>query len=339
MGLIIFILVIIIILAIICSCATNVNQNQRAIQSTFGAADMTNDKNGNKVPVVLQPGIHLHWPIISKINKVDVSQSNVYLNNNDGQIEVTAQDKAKGVMNVSLTYHVNNVYAYLWRNGNSETGMRTVIQSEIRNVVNGEPLNKALGDKKGIQEKVFNNVNAATAIYGVKVDQINITNFQALPAIQNAYNEQTIAKQDAIKKSLEASGDAQKIATENSAENSAMVSTASAQAESTSSSANAREYAIEQIASAEKQRIDVPKSALAELDKNPSLRNDYFKYLSTKEFGSMASGPSNMFVTDTNGVTSFGQNRNASTAVSAKVWDASRAHSASDSQSKSSSNQ
>ncbi|XIF20593.1 MAG: SPFH/Band 7/PHB domain protein [Acetilactobacillus jinshanensis] len=189
---------------------------------------------------------------------------------------------------MALTYHVTNPYDYIWGNQDSVESMRQKVQSMLRDIIGGMKLTDALDSNEKIQSELQKRIAAATDMYGLHVDQVNIEQLQASKEMQNHMDEQKRSQLDKVSKKNEADGDAAKIKATNDAQNQATVNTAKAQAKATERQADAQKYAIQKNADAKQYSVQVMQRVLKEIGNNPKLAAAYFNYLSINAYDDLA---------------------------------------------------
>lgn len=283
-----------------------VPQNHAGMVVRFGKC--INNKNP------LKPGMHLKCPFIDKVIPVSLEQNNVGLSRSP--IPITTEDQALAFIKVNLTYHVTDPYYYLWGNSDSVQGMGNKVQSMLRDIIGGMTLNDALDSNEKIQAELQKRISAATNMYGLHVDQVNIESLQASPAMQKHMDQQKQSQLDKVSKKNEADGDAAKIQATNQAQNQATVNTAKAQAKATEQAADAKQYAIQKNADAKKYSVQAMQNVLTKVGDNSKLAEAYFNYKSINAYKQLAHSGNLVFASGKS--TSFGQIPKM--AAMQKVW-------------------
>lgn len=195
---IIIAIVVIVVLFVVVSSFVTVGPGERGVLMTFGAVH-----NG-----VLAPGLHLKVPFVQTVKRMNV------------QIQKSQTDEtaaSRDLQNVKTQVAVNwsidpNDAEWVYQNLGDESQLTNkVIAPVVSNAVkavaaryNAEDL---IEQRDRVAREVQNQIVTALAPYKVKVQGVNITDFQFSPTYAQAIEEKQVAQQHA----LQASYDLQRI--------------------------------------------------------------------------------------------------------------------------------
>lgn len=159
-----------ILIACINSCST-VRQRERAVQYVFGKV------SGD----VIQPGIKLHVPFISKIQKYSIAPKTfeaTFSVGRDGAITRDMQTVGTTV-NVKYAYDESRIMDIATRYGDSviESAMKSNIIASVKEVVGGYSIYELVEKQPEVTSKVSEAILARMSDYPIAISQTTITNW------------------------------------------------------------------------------------------------------------------------------------------------------------------
>lgn len=129
-------------------------------------------RRGSEVSV-LEPGLHVFWPIVTKIQLVNVQRS---VQNLSTQTLTTA-DGLSVIASGVLVYRVDDVERYLVQNHDAEAGIDEVACAAIRQVMLSMTLNAiheaSIGG--GLNDRLRREARKSLGPFGVKVEYLRLT--------------------------------------------------------------------------------------------------------------------------------------------------------------------
>lgn len=204
-------------------------QNQVGMVSTLG-----------KYSKKIEPGLHLVIPFITRVDRVDLAQVPLKLN----EQSVISKDNAEVIISLSLNYHVTDPYKFTFENADSVQSMIQQSRAHLRGIIGTMDLNEVLNGTERINAALSKELGSITDSYGVNVDRINIDTIQPTPEIQESMNKQINATREREAAIARAEGEARSIELTNKAKNDALVTTAEANAQAVKIAADAEMYRI-----------------------------------------------------------------------------------------------
>ncbi|BDR58201.1 SPFH domain-containing protein [Xylocopilactobacillus apicola] len=251
-----------------------ISQNQVGMVSTLG-------KYSRKI----EPGMHLVLPFITRVDRVDLAQVPLKLN----EQSVISKDNAEVIISLSLNYHVTDPYKFTFENADSVQSMIQQSRAHLRGIIGTMELNEVLNGTERINAQLSKELGSITDSYGVNVDRINIDTIQPTPEIQESMNKQINATREREAAIAKAEGEARSIELTTKANNDALIATAEANAQ-----------AVKVAADAETYRITKENEILSQSS------DQYLAAQSIEAFGKLANSQSNTVVIPTSVTDSLG---------------------------------
>lgn len=228
---IIFFILVIFVCLLINHTVSIIPQNQVGMVSTLG-----------KFSKKIEPGLHLILPFITHVDRVDLAQVPLKLN----EQSVISKDNAEVIISLSLNYHVTDPYKFTFENADSVQSMIQQSRAHLRGIIGTMDLNEVLNGTERINAALSKELGSITDSYGVNVDRINIDTIQPTPEIQESMNKQINATREREAAIAKAEGEARSIELTNKAKNDALIATAEANAQAARVAADAEAYRISQ---------------------------------------------------------------------------------------------
>lgn len=222
-------IIIVIVLYILHKGVSIISQNQVGMVSTLG-----------RFSKKIEPGLHLVLPFITRVERVDLAQVPLKLN----EQSVISKDNAEVIISLSLNYHVTDPYKFTFENADSVQSMIQQSRAHLRGIIGTMDLNEVLNGTERINAALSKELGSITDSYGVNVDRINIDTIQPTPEIQESMNKQINATREREAAIAKAEGEARSIELTNKAKNDALIATAEANAKAARVAADAETYRI-----------------------------------------------------------------------------------------------
>ncbi|BDR56122.1 SPFH domain-containing protein [Xylocopilactobacillus apis] len=223
------VLVVFVLFLIISHAVAVIPQNQVGMVSTLG-----------KYSKKIEPGLHIILPYITRVDRVDLAQVPLKLN----EQSVISKDNAEVIISLSLNYHVTDPYKFTFENADSVQSMIQQSRAHLRGIIGTMDLNEVLNGTERINAELSKELDSITDSYGVNVDRINIDTIQPTPEIQESMNKQINATREREAAIAKAEGEARSIELTNKANNDALIATAEANAQAVKVAADAETYRI-----------------------------------------------------------------------------------------------
>lgn len=246
---------------------------------------------------VMNPGLHMIKPFISKVVTVSTAQTPIDLN----QQVVITKDNAEISVKISLKYHVTNISDFVFKNEDSVRSMVQDTRASLRGIIGNKELNEVLNGTQEINAALFKEISSVTAGYGLNVDRINIDSVNPSKNIQDSMNKLLQATRERDATIATAEGKSRSITLENEANNRALLDTNKAENEALVRSAQANADSIKIQATAEAFRANTINQSLAQAD------DKYFISLNTQAFEKLANSAANTVVIPNQTSDSMGQ--------------------------------
>ena len=193
--------VILALLVLVGSCFYTVDDKQQAVVTTFG-----------KVTEITDAGVHFALPFIQQVQKVDVNVYQKielgYSTDPNGNYATKTKESTMitgdyNIVNVDffVEYKISDPVQYLYSSNNPEMILRSLIQSQVRNVVGSSSVDSVLTDgKENIQMQVKELVAKILAEYDIGLTLVDVRIQDAEPptqAVNEAFKSVETAKQGA----------------------------------------------------------------------------------------------------------------------------------------------
>lgn len=180
------------------NCFYTINESESAVVTTFGKAQLIEDK-----------GLHFKIPYIQKVIKVDTTVKGFpigYVTNNDGTYSEVLSESIMITNDFNLldvdfyiSYQVSDPIKYLYASTNPEGILKDISMSSIRGVVSAYPVDSAItSGKPGIQSAVKESIieNLETNDIGITLVDAAIQDVEPpISTVNDAFKAVETAKQ------------------------------------------------------------------------------------------------------------------------------------------------
>ncbi|MFD1317735.1 SPFH domain-containing protein [Loigolactobacillus zhaoyuanensis] len=235
---------------------------------------------------ILEPGIHIIKPFISRIITVGTAQTPVDLN----QQVVITKDNAEISVKISLKYHVTNIEDFVFKNEDSVRSMVQDTRAALRGIIGNKELNEVLNGTQEINKELFKEISSVTAGYGLNVDRINIDSVNPSADIQASMNKLLQATRERDAAIASAEGRARSVTLENQANNQALLETNEANNKVLVNTATAKATALETTTDAQVYQTKQLNTVLTDASQN------YFVQQNIDAFRDLANSSANTVV-------------------------------------------
>lgn len=122
---------------------------------------------------ILEPGLHVFWPIVTKVQTVNVARQTLNLSTQT----ITTQDGDAIIVSGIVVYTIDNVVRYLVENENAASGMDEVTCAAVRDVLLGRTFAEIQEASKGnaLDADLRHAARRRLASFGVKVESCRLT--------------------------------------------------------------------------------------------------------------------------------------------------------------------
>ena len=193
-----FVILCVYLVITIFNCFYTINESESAVVTTFGKAQLIEDK-----------GLHFKIPYIQKVIKVDTTVKGFpigYVNNNDGTYSEVLSESIMITNDFNLldvdfyiSYQVSDPIKYLYASTNPEDILKDISMSSIRGVVSAYPVDSAItSGKAGIQSAVKESIieNLETNDIGITLVDAAIQDVEPpISTVNDAFKAVETAKQ------------------------------------------------------------------------------------------------------------------------------------------------
>ncbi|KKN46310.1 hypothetical protein LCGC14_0674270 [marine sediment metagenome] len=122
--------------------------------------------------VVIEPGIHIYWPITTQMTIYPVVRQVMNLPN-----QIMQCGNTNVVVGGSVTFSIKDLYMFLVENYDAEASMLEAAQTGIRKAVLAETIDSINGGRVKIDHRLTREVQSAVDAFGVSVEVVRLTTF------------------------------------------------------------------------------------------------------------------------------------------------------------------
>lgn len=204
-----FITLVVIIGVILLVSIRQVNQYQRGVKFQFG-----------KFTHLVEPGWRIVLPVIQSMVKVDVRTKAVDV----PYQEAITKDNVSAKVNAVIYYRVADAGKAVLAVENFWYAVSQLAQTTMRNVIGQMELDELLANREAAAEKIQHIIDAATDVWGIKVESVELKDIQLPDDMQRVIARQAEAEREKRAVIIKASGEV--IAAENIAKAADLLSAA-----------------------------------------------------------------------------------------------------------------
>ncbi len=204
-----FITLVVIIGVILLVSIRQVNQYQRGVKFQFG-----------KFTHLVEPGWRIVLPVIQSMVKVDVRTKAVDV----PYQEAITKDNVSAKVNAVIYYRVSDAGKAVLAVENFWYAVSQLAQTTMRNVIGQMELDELLANREAAAEKIQHIIDAATDVWGIKVESVELKDIQLPDDMQRVIARQAEAEREKRAVIIKASGEV--IAAENIAKAAELLSAA-----------------------------------------------------------------------------------------------------------------
>ena len=204
-----FITLVVIIGVILLVSIRRVNQYQRGVKFQFG-----------KFTHLVEPGWRIVLPVIQSMAKVDVRTKAVDV----PYQEAITKDNVSAKVNAVIYYRVSDAGKAVLAVENFWYAVSQLAQTTMRNVIGQMELDELLANREAAAEKIQHIIDAATDVWGIKVESVELKDIQLPDDMQRVIARQAEAEREKRAVIIKASGEV--IAAENIAKAAELLSAA-----------------------------------------------------------------------------------------------------------------
>ena len=204
-----FITLVVIIGVILLVSIRRVNQYQRGVKFQFG-----------KFTHLVEPGWRIVLPVIQSMVKVDVRTKAVDV----PYQEAITKDNVSAKVNAVIYYRVSDAGKAVLAVENFWYAVSQLAQTTMRNVIGQMELDELLANREAAAEKIQHIIDAATDVWGIKVESVELKDIQLPDDMQRVIARQAEAEREKRAVIIKASGEV--IAAENIAKAAELLSAA-----------------------------------------------------------------------------------------------------------------
>lgn len=175
-----------------------VNQYQRGVKFQFG-----------KFTHLVEPGWRIVLPIVQSMVKVDVRTKAVDVPYQDA----ITKDNVSAKVNAVIYYRVSDAGKAVLAVENFWYAVSQLAQTTMRNVIGQMELDELLANREAAAEKIQHIIDAATDVWGIKVESVELKDIQLPEDMQRVIARQAEAEREKRAVIIKASGEV--IAAEN----------------------------------------------------------------------------------------------------------------------------
>lgn len=175
-----------------------VNQYQRGVKFQFG-----------KFTHLVEPGWRIVLPVIQGMVKVDVRTKAVDV----PYQEAITKDNVSAKVNAVIYYRVSDAGKAVLAVENFWYAVSQLAQTTMRNVIGQMELDELLANREAAAEKIQHIIDAATDVWGIKVESVELKDIQLPEDMQRVIARQAEAEREKRAVIIKASGEV--IAAEN----------------------------------------------------------------------------------------------------------------------------
>lgn len=184
-----------------------VNQYQRGVKFQFG-----------KFATLVEPGWRIVLPIIQSMVKVDIRTKAVDVPYQDA----ITKDNVSAKANAVIYYRVADAGKAVLEVENFWYAVSQLAQTTMRNVIGQMELDELLANREAAAEKIQHIIDAATDVWGIKVESVELKDIQLPEDMQRVIARQAEAEREKRAVIIKASGEV--IAAENIAKAATLLS-------------------------------------------------------------------------------------------------------------------
>jgi regulator of protease activity HflC (stomatin/prohibitin superfamily) len=122
--------------------------------------------------VVIEPGIHVYWPITTQVTIYPVVRQVMNLPN-----QIVQCDNTSVVVGGIVTFSIKDLYMFLVENYDAEDSMFEAAQTGIRRAVLAETVDSINSGRAKIDHRLTREVQSAVEAFGVSVEMVRLTTF------------------------------------------------------------------------------------------------------------------------------------------------------------------
>lgn len=223
---------------------------------------------GETQPYVYDEGLHFKPPLVTKVVKVSNQVQKVEAN-----AAATSKDLQTVTSVIAVNYHLtsensNTIYKKVGKTY-SETLLDPAIQESVKNCMAQYSAEQLITMRSTVSANIYNELSEKMNVYGIYIDEFNITNFDFSQEFNNAIEAKQVAEQNKLKaqtekeqRIIEAEAAAREKELSAEGEANAVLAKANAEAEAIRVKANAEAEANKKIATSltpellDKQKLD-----------------------------------------------------------------------------------
>ncbi|HWK44245.1 MAG TPA: SPFH domain-containing protein [Stellaceae bacterium] len=185
------------LLAVVPNAIYTIEPPQLGFTRTFGRVDQAPDQP-------LTPGVHLKWPLITTVDRIQVSTDTV---NPPADLRVLSHDGQVISLGVSLTRKIPAaaVYNLLYNTGavgnvDIDRNMFAIVADRTLTIFGREDVLNIATERERIIGLMKTVISAdLRRLFGIELVDLQITGFRFSPEYEHAVNENTLAKTNAYK--------------------------------------------------------------------------------------------------------------------------------------------
>lgn len=186
-----------------------VNQYQRGVKFQFG-----------KFITLVEPGWRIVLPVVQSMIKVDIRTKAVDV----PYQEAITKDNVSAKVNAVIYYRVSDAGKAVLAVENFWYAVSQLAQTTMRNVIGQMELDELLANREAAAEKIQHIIDAATDVWGIKVESVELKDIQLPEDMQRVIARQAEAEREKRAVIIKASGEV--IAAENIAKAATLLSDA-----------------------------------------------------------------------------------------------------------------
>lgn len=184
-----------------------VNQYQRGVKFQFG-----------KFTTLVEPGWRIVLPVVQSMVKVDIRTKAVDV----PYQEAITKDNVSAKVNAVIYYRVSDAGKAVLAVENFWYAVSQLAQTTMRNVIGQMELDELLANREAAAEKIQHIIDAATDVWGIKVESVELKDIQLPDDMQRVIARQAEAEREKRAVIIKASGEV--IAAENIAKAATLLS-------------------------------------------------------------------------------------------------------------------
>lgn len=121
---------------------------------------------------IIEPGIHIYWPITTQVTMYPVVRQVVNLPN-----QIMQCDGVNVVVGGIVIFDITDLYKFMVENYDAEDSMLESAQTGIRKAVLAETVESINGGRAKIDHRLTREVQSAVEAFGVSVEVVRLTTF------------------------------------------------------------------------------------------------------------------------------------------------------------------